>query len=45
MESIMVLATLARKWSLRRAVDQPIALQPLITLRPKHGMRMVLMSR
>ncbi len=45
MESIMVLATLARKWSLRRMVDQPIALQPLITLRPKHGMRMVLMSR
>ena len=45
MESIMVLATLAQKWSLRRAVDQPIALQPFITLRPKHGMRMVLMSR
>jgi len=45
MESIMVLATLAQKWSLRRAPDQPIALQPLITLRPRHGMRMVLMSR
>jgi len=45
MESIMVLATLAQKWSLRRAVDQPVALQPLVTLRPKHGMRMVLMSR
>jgi len=45
MESIMVLATLAQEWSLRRASDQPIALQPLITLRPRHGMRMVLMSR
>src|SRR5207244_10136001 len=37
MESIMVLATLAQKWSLRRAVDQPIAPQPLITLRPNPG--------
>src|SRR5262249_131310 len=45
MEGVMVLATLARNWILRRVPDHPIALQPLITLRPKHGMRMVLTRR
>ncbi len=45
MEGIMVLATLAQKWCLRHDVSHPIALQPLITLRPKHGMRMVLSAR
>ena len=45
MEAIMVLATLAQKWTLRKVPDHPVALQPLITLRPKHGMRMVLTRR
>jgi cytochrome P450 len=45
MEAIMVLATLAQSWNLRRVPDHPIALQPLITLRPKHGMRMILGAR
>jgi cytochrome P450 len=42
MEAIMVLATLAPMWRLRRVPGHRIALQPLITLRPKHGMPMVL---
>ena len=42
MEAIMVLATLAQTWSPRCLAGQPVSLQPLITLRPKHGMRMVL---
>jgi len=45
MEAIMVLATLAQKWRLRHIPDHPVALQPVITLRPKHGMQMVLKNR
>jgi cytochrome P450 len=45
MEGIMVLATLAQTWRLRCAARHPIALQPLITLRPKYGMPMVITAR
>jgi cytochrome P450 len=45
MEAIMVLATLAQQWSLRHVPGHTIALQPLITLRPKTGMPMVLAAR
>ena len=45
MEAIMVLATLAQTWSPRCLAGQPVSLQPVITLRPKHGMRMVLACR
>jgi cytochrome P450 len=44
-EAIMVIATLAQRWNLRRLPGDPIALQPLITLRPRHGIRMVLTGR
>lgn len=40
MEGILLLATLAQHWQLRLAPDQVIALRLVITLRPKHGMRM-----
>jgi hypothetical protein len=40
MEGVLLLATLGRKWKLQLAPEQKIALQPLITLRPKHGMKM-----
>lgn len=39
-ESILVLATIAQRWRLRLVPGHPIALQPLITLRPKHGIHM-----
>jgi cytochrome P450 len=42
METVMVLATLAQKWSPRCLAGHRVALHPLITLRPKHGIRMVL---
>jgi cytochrome P450 len=45
MEAIMVLATLAQTWRLHHVPSHPVALQPLITLRPKHGMLMVLGNR
>jgi cytochrome P450 len=45
MEGILVLATLAQEWRLRLVPDHPIALDPKITLRPKHGMRMTVSRR
>jgi len=45
MEAIMVLATLAQTWRLKHVTGHPVALQPLMTLRPKYGMPMVLAAR
>ncbi len=44
-EGILLLATIARKWKLRLVPEQKIGLQPLITLRPKYGMKMRLSAR
>jgi cytochrome P450 len=44
-EGILLLATLAQMWRARLVAGHPVALQPLITLRPKHGMRMTLSRR
>jgi cytochrome P450 len=44
-EGILLLATIARRWSLRLDPGQKIGLQPLITLRPKYGMKMRIESR
>jgi cytochrome P450 len=45
MEGILLLATLAQHWQMRLVPDHVVDLQPLITLRPKHGMRMTLVRR
>jgi cytochrome P450 len=45
MEGTLVLATLAQRWRLRLAPGHPVAVQPIITLRPKHGMRMTVHAR
>lgn len=45
MEAMLLLATLGRQWRMRLAPDQVVATQPIITLRPKFGMRMVLTRR
>ena len=45
MEGVLLLATIAQRWRLRLVPDQPIALQPIITLRPKDGMKMVVGNR
>ena len=45
MEGILVLATIAQRWRLRLVADHPVALQPIITLRPKFGMRMAVEPR
>ena len=39
-EGILLLATIASQWKMRMVPDQKVALQPMITLRPKYGMRM-----
>jgi len=40
MEGVLILATLAQKWKLRLVPGHRVEPQPLITLRPKHGMQM-----
>ena len=45
MEGILALATLAQQWRMRLAPGHPVALKPLLTLRPKYGMRMILERR
>jgi cytochrome P450 len=45
MEGILVIASIARHWKMRVMPSLPIVLQPLVTLRPKHGMRMTLIDR
>jgi len=39
-EGILLLAALSRRWTLRMVPDQKMGLQPMITLRPKFGMKM-----
>lgn len=45
MEGVLLIASLAQKWRMRLAPGHPVQVQPLITLRPKHGMRMTLERR
>jgi len=45
MEGILLLATLGQKWQLRLVPHHPVALKPVVTLRPKHGMKMVVERR
>lgn len=45
MEGVLVMATFAQRWRMRLAPGHPVAKQPLVTLRPKHGMKMVLAPR
>lgn len=45
MEGILVLATLAQRFRPQLVPDQLLDVEPKITLRPKHGIRMVLRPR
>jgi cytochrome P450 len=45
MEGVLLLATIGQKWSLHLLQGHPVEPQPLITLRPKYGMKMLLQSR
>ncbi len=45
MEGILLLASLARVWRMRLVPNHPVETLPVITLRPKHGMRMTVEKR
>jgi len=45
MELILIVATIAQRWDLALVPGHPVELQPLITLRAKHGMRMTAAAR
>ena len=45
MEGVLALATLAQKWKLNLVPGHRVEPQPLITLRPKYGMRMLVEGR
>ena len=45
MEGVLCLAALAQKWRLRVVPGHPIALQPQLTLRARHGIKMTLAAR
>jgi hypothetical protein len=42
MEGVLVLAAIARKYRVRLAPDQQIVPWPVFTLRPRHGIKLVL---
>jgi cytochrome P450 len=45
MEGVLVLATLAQKWKLKLVPEHKVEPEPLITLRPKYGLRMQVVTR
>jgi cytochrome P450 len=45
MELILVVASIAQRWSLDLVPGHPVVPQPVVTLRTKHGMRMVTNQR
>lgn len=45
MEGVLLIACLAREWQMRLVPNHPVELKPVITLRPKHGMRMIVTRR
>ena len=45
MELVLIVATIAQRWHLELVPGHPVAPQPLITLRAKHGMRMIAAAR
>jgi cytochrome P450 len=45
MEGVLLLATLAQNWQMRLVPGHTVEPQPLVTLRPKYGMRMKLERR
>ena len=45
MEGILLIAALAQQWQMRLVENHPVALKPVITLRPKFGMQMTVYRR
>jgi cytochrome P450 len=45
MELVLVVSTLAQRWRFELVADHPVVPQPLVTLRAKHGMKMIARRR
>lgn len=45
MEGVLLIATIAQRWKMRLAADQIVEPKPMITLRPRYGMRMMVEAR
>jgi cytochrome P450 len=45
MEAVLLLTTLAQQWKLKLVPGHPVEPEPLITLRPKYGMKMLVEPR
>ena len=45
MEGLLLIATIAQQWKMRLAPRQQVEPKPMITLRPKYGMRMIVEQR
>jgi cytochrome P450 len=45
MEAALLLATIGRRWELELSPDARVDLQPVVTLRPRHGMAMIARPR
>lgn len=45
MEGVLLIATIAQQWRMRLAPDQIVEPKPMITLRPRYGMRMLVEER
>ena len=45
MEGVLLLATIAQRWRLRLVPGHPVEPQAIITLRPRHGLRMIVEPR
>jgi len=45
MEGVLLIATIAQQWQMRLAPGHRVETRPMITLRPRYGMRMVVEAR
>lgn len=45
MEAMIIVATLAQRWRIRPVEGHPVVPEPLVTLRPKHGIQVRLEAR
>lgn len=45
MEGVLLIATIAQQWKMRLAPGHPVDTKPMVTLRPRYGMRMLVESR
>ena len=45
MEGVLLLATIAQRWKMRLATRQKVEPKPMVTLRPRNGLRMIIEDR